>query len=66
MSVKKTKLLVAEIRVIADTVISEYCRNILNEAADRLEETDRYAEFLRGEHERLVEFMESENVKKIP
>ena len=55
MSTKKTKLLVAELRVIADTVISEYCRQVLNDAADRLEETDRYAEYLRVEYERLKE-----------
>ena len=63
MAVKKTKLIVAELRVIADSVLSEYCRHVLNEAADRLEETDRYATFLLGEHERLTEYMEKKYVR---
>lgn len=47
MSIKKTKLLISELRVIADSLPSEYCRNILNEAATRLEDTDKIAEFYR-------------------
>lgn len=42
---KKTKLLVAELRVIADTLASTHCRDILIEAAERLEETDKIAKF---------------------
>ncbi len=45
--VKQTKLLVAEVRMIADTVVSQHCRNILIEAAQRLEDTDRIAEHYR-------------------
>ena len=45
--VKQTKLLVAEVRMIADTVASRYCRGILLEAAERLEETDKIAEHYR-------------------
>ena len=45
--VKKTKLLVAEVRMIADTVASQYCQKILHEAAQRLEDTDRIAEHYR-------------------
>ncbi len=45
--VKQTKLLVAEVRMIADTVASQYCRGILLEAAQRLEDTDRIAEHYR-------------------
>ncbi len=47
MAVKKTQLLVAELRVISDTLASEYCRDILREAAERLEDTEKIAEFYR-------------------
>lgn len=47
MEIKKTKLLVAELRVIADTLANQYCREILIEAATRLEDTDKIAEFFR-------------------
>lgn len=52
MSIKKTKLLVAELRVIADSLTSHHCQEILNEAADRLEETDKIAEFYRKKAEK--------------
>ena len=42
---KKTKLLVAELRMIADTLCSEYCRECLLEAAQRLEDTDKIARY---------------------
>ena len=45
--VKQTKLLVAEVRMIADTVASRHCRGILLEAAQRLEDTDKIAEHYR-------------------
>ena len=44
---KQTKLLVAEVRMIADTVASQHCRGILIEAAQRLEDTDKIAEHYR-------------------
>lgn len=47
MSIKKTRLLVAELRVIADSFPSEHCREILKEAATRLEDTEKIAEFFR-------------------
>ena len=47
MSIKKTKLLISELRVIADSLPSEYSRNILKEAATRLEDTEKIAEFYR-------------------
>lgn len=47
MSIKKTKLLVAELRVIADSINSEYCRKVLSDSASRLEDTDKIAEFYR-------------------
>ena len=47
MSIKKTKLLVAELRVIAGSLDNEHYRNILIEAATRLEDTDKIAEFFR-------------------
>lgn len=47
MSIKKTKLLVAELRVIAGSLDNEHYRNILIDAATRLEDTDKIAEFFR-------------------
>ena len=52
--VKQTKLLVAEVRMIADTVENQYCRDILLEAADRLEETDKIAEHYRRLAEKRI------------
>lgn len=40
---KKTKLIVAELRVLAMTLQSKHFRNLLNEAAQRLEDTDKIA-----------------------
>jgi chorismate mutase len=54
MSIKKTKLLVAEVRMIASTLVSDYCRNILEEVAERLEDTEKIAEFYRKEAEETV------------
>ena len=51
---KKTKLLVAELRVIALTLMSKHCRDCLNEAADRLEEIEKIAEFYRKEAEKNI------------
>ena len=51
---KKTKLLVAELRVIALTLTSKHCRDCLNEAADRLEEIEKIAEFYRKEAEKNI------------
>lgn len=47
MAIKKTQLLVAELRVIADIQPNEHCRNVLIEAAQRLEDTDKIAKFFR-------------------
>lgn len=55
MAIKKTKLLVAELRVIAPTLMSKYCREILLEAAQRLEDTDKIATFFRNKHEAFLE-----------
>ena len=49
--VKKTKLLVAELRVIADRQPTEHCRNVLLQAAQRLEDTDKIARFFRNKAE---------------
>lgn len=54
MKIKKTQLLVAELRVMALTQANEYCRDILNEAAERLEDTDKIAEFFRKEAEKRL------------
>lgn len=54
MELKKTKLLVAELRMIADTLTSKYCRDILIEAAERLEDTDKIAEYYRKQAERKL------------
>lgn len=53
MPIKKTKLLVAELRMIAPTLMSGYCRDILIEAAQRLEDTDKIATFYRNKAELL-------------
>lgn len=52
MSVKKTRLLVAEVRMIASLLTNDYWRNILEEAAERLEDTEKIAEFYRKEAEK--------------
>lgn len=51
MRTKKTQLLTAELRMIADTLTSDYCKDILKEAADRIEETEKIAEFYRRKAE---------------
>lgn len=48
---KKTKLLVAELRMISDTLCSEYCKEVLIEAAQRLEDTHKIATFFRNKVE---------------
>lgn len=53
MAVKKTKLLVAELRVIAPTLMNRYCREVLIEAAQRLEDTDKIARYYRNTAEKL-------------
>ena len=50
---KKTKLIVAELRVLAMTLQSKHFRNLLNEAAQRLEDTDKIARFYRNTTEKL-------------
>ena len=51
MEIKKTKLLVAELRMIADTVLNQYSKQVLLEAAQRLEDTDKIATFYRNKAE---------------
>ena len=53
MAIKKTKLLVAELRMIANMQWDDHCRNILIEAAERLEDTDKIARFYRNTAEIL-------------
>ena len=53
MEIKKTQFLVAELRVIADRQWDDHCRNILIEAAERLEDTDKIARFYRNTAEIL-------------
>jgi hypothetical protein len=57
MDVKKqsAKLLAAELRVIADSIPSKYCRDVLMEAADRLEDTNKIATFFRNKVESIME-----------
>lgn len=52
MSNKKTNLLAAELRVIASTLASQHCREVLAEAAERLEDTEKIAEFFRKKAEK--------------
>lgn len=40
--------------MIADTLSSKYSADILREAAERIEDTEKIAEFYRREAERLV------------
>lgn len=54
MKVKKTKLLVAELEMIADTLPSKHCHDILDEAAQRLHDLDTIAKYYRDEAERLA------------
>lgn len=49
MSIKKTALLAEELKVIAETFPSNYCRNELLAAAERLTDLERIAEFYRTE-----------------
>lgn len=60
MAIKKTKLLVAELRVIAKTTADEYRRNILLEAAARLEDTDKIARFFRNKTEAIMDGEDNE------
>ena len=50
--IKKTKLLVAELRVIADLQLTGHCKNVILEAAERLEDTDKIATFFRNKAEK--------------
>lgn len=64
MEQKQTKLLVAELRVIALTLRSRYCRDILNQAADRLEDTDKIAQFYHKELEKMPKPLVITKLKK--
>jgi hypothetical protein len=52
MSAKETEVLAEQLRVIALTLASKHCRDILEEAAERLEEITKIAEFYRKEAEK--------------
>ena len=52
---KKTKLLVAELRVIAITLSNEHAKKALLQAAQRLEDTDKIATFFRNKQETFLE-----------
>lgn len=54
MSRKKTKLIVAELRVIAKLQPDEQCKNVLLEAAERLADTDRIARFYHNMNEKAI------------
>lgn len=54
---QKPELLAAELRVIADSLRSQYCREVLIEAASRLEDTNKIAKFFRN---KVVAIMEGE------
>lgn len=60
MITKKTNLLIAELKVIADIQPNEHCRNVLIEAADRLEDVYKIAKFYRNQAEALLEDFEDE------
>jgi hypothetical protein len=52
MSIKETEVLAEQLRVIALTLVSKSSQKILEEAADRLEDTEKIAEFYRKEAEK--------------
>jgi hypothetical protein len=54
MRIKKTKLLVAELKVIAFSLKNKQCRSILLEAAERLADTDRIARFYHNMNEKAI------------
>jgi hypothetical protein len=54
MEVKKTQLYAAELEVIADSLQSNYCRGVLKEAAERLRDLERVADFFQAEASRLT------------
>lgn len=56
MAIKKTKLLVAELKVIAFSLKNKQCKQILLEAAQRLEDTDKIATFYRNKAEKEVTY----------
>ena len=57
MTVKKTQLYAAELEVIADTLQSNYCRGVLKEAAQRLSDLKKIAEYYQAEASRLAEIV---------
>lgn len=57
MATKKTKLIVAELKMIAKTLDNEYCREVLEEAAERLEDTDKIARYYHRVSEVLLNAM---------
>lgn len=63
MAEKKTKLLVAEVEVIADTLQSNYCREVLKEAAQRLSDLERICEYYRTEASRLATLLNGRKEK---
>jgi DNA gyrase/topoisomerase IV subunit B len=54
MNVKKTRLMAAELEMIADTLTSDHCRQILKDAATRLSDLEKIAEFYQAEASRLA------------
>lgn len=54
MKIKNAQQLAAELRDIAPTLVSEHCRTVLLEAAERIEDTEKIAEFYRKQAEKGV------------
>lgn len=54
MSIKKTALLAEELIVISDSIPSNYVREELLEAAKRLKDLQRIADFYQAEASRLA------------
>jgi hypothetical protein len=48
-NMKETNVLAEQLRVIATTLLSKHSREILEEAAERLEDIEKIAEFYRKE-----------------
>lgn len=51
LAIKKTQILVTELRILANIQHNDYYREVLNEAAQRLYDTDKIAEFYRQKAE---------------
>lgn len=57
MEIKETQVYAEELEMIAYTLQSNYCRGVLKEAAKRLLELEKIAEYYQAEASRLAEIV---------